>query len=246
MSQAIEQSSTPEIPTEEIRPAFSSNQRFEFEYKPVPMLAYISLVLGVLSAISLISILGVGISFWGLIFGAVALWRIRSSRGELGGKKIATIGLALAAIFFVSGGGYHSFLMATEVPDGFERINFTRDISKKGLVVEDGETKPAPDVLALDGKMIFIKGYMYQQRQLEDLESFVLVKDNGVCCFGAQPALTDMIEVEMKDGLTVDDCRMLVSVGGIFRIDENFGTSDLDAIYRLEAVHIDAPAKTSF
>ena len=51
---------------------------------------------------------------------------------------------------------------------------------------------------ALDGQRIFIKGYMYPTKELEGLNSFLLVKDTGQCCFGGNPAITDMIMVTME------------------------------------------------
>ena len=51
----------------------------------------------------------------------------------------------------------------------------------------------------LDGKKVFIKGYMYPSSQMTGIREFVLCRDNGTCCFGGQPRLTDMIRVKLKD-----------------------------------------------
>ncbi len=68
----------------------------------------------------------------------------------------------------------------------------------------------------LDGKKIYIKGYMYPVRQTHSLTRFVICRDNGTCCFGGQPKLNDMVEVKVKSGLSVDHTSSIRGIGGTF------------------------------
>jgi hypothetical protein len=217
----------------------------EFQYKPVPMLAPVSMFLGMASAVALLGLLGIWFAFLGVILGFLALRQIRRSEGELGGKWLAATGSVLSLTFFLSGTTLHAYTYATEVPDGYRRISFADDIAKKPFVVEDGQMQIHPDVRSLAGQQVFFKGYMYPTRETENLTSFILVKDNGQCCFGGQPQLTDMVLVNMRDGLSGDYHTGLVSVAGVLRLRDMSEGGDLSPVYELEGTHFTV-ARTSF
>ncbi|GIX03678.1 MAG: hypothetical protein KatS3mg113_0684 [Planctomycetaceae bacterium] len=62
-----------------------------------------------------------------------------------------------------------------------------------------------PDWLReLHGKRIRIRGFMYPQFESTGIERFVLARDNQICCFGRDPKVYDLIEVEMARGKTTD------------------------------------------
>ncbi|MCC7420024.1 MAG: DUF4190 domain-containing protein [Planctomycetaceae bacterium] len=217
----------------------------EFSYRPVPVIAPVSVFLGLCGIIGLFNMVGLGIGLAGLVLGTMATLRIRGSNGEYSGQWLAMTGAVVSLVFLASGSALHAYTIATEVPDGFQRINFTRDISKKGFVDEDGETTIHPDVRVLDGQPIFLKGYMYPERQTNGLTEFVLVKDNLQCCFGGQPQLTDMMTVTMDKGMTVDFTTEQVSVAGIFRARAPQQSGALQTVYKIEASYF-TPSKTSF
>lgn len=217
----------------------------EFSYRPVPVIAPVAFFLGLCSAIGMFSLVGLVVGVAGVVLGLMGSLKIRGSNGEYSGLWLAATGAVLSLAFLASGGTLHAYTIATEVPDGFERINFTRDISKKGFVVEDGETTIDPDVRKLDEKPIFLKGYMYPEQQTKGITSFVLVKDNQQCCFGGQPQLTDMITVQMEKGKTIEFTPNLVSVAGIFRARSPQQTGPLSTVYKIEASYF-TPSKTSF
>ena len=217
----------------------------EFAYKPVPAIAAVTVASGVLSAISLLTVLGLGVGLFGLILGIVCLRKIGKSQGELGGRGLTRFGVALSLSFLIGGSAYHSYAYATEVPDGFRRISFYSDISQKGFPTENGVPSIHPQVKKLDGKKVFLKGYMYPTKQLTGIAGFVLVKDNQQCCFGGQPDVKDMIEVVMQDDKTVKDYRGLMSVAGVFRLSNADSQSPLAPVYRMDASYA-APATTSF
>jgi hypothetical protein len=230
-----------QIITEPAEPAESRAAQFdpgeEFAYRPVPPLAPISLFLGLCGLSGFVGVPCLAVGFVGVLVGMVALWQIRRSAGTLGGKGIARLGIGLSALMFVAGSGYHAYGYATEVPEGYQRISFV-ELSKHEPKLAEGRIEVAPEVASLDGKPIFIKGYMYPSRQRSEISEFVLVKDTGQCCFGGQPKLTDMIIVKFDEGLTVNYReQQLVGVAGVFRANSVAQAEGLTSIYVLEGTH---------
>jgi hypothetical protein len=213
----------------------SDIEQNQFEYRPVPVHAVVAVTLGVLGASSLLSLTGVGVAFLGLLVSGFSLWRIRGADGVLGGMVPATCGLALSVLFFSGGIAYQTYLYQTEVPEGFERVSFANDISKKGFVTANGVVDLHEDVKALVGRELFLKGFMYPTSDQYGLGSFLLVKDSGVCCFGGQPELQDMIGVVMEGDQTVDYSSGLVAVAGTLSLNPNPSRSTTEPIYMMNA-----------
>ncbi len=228
--------------TEPAEPAASREDQFDsaddFAYRPVPPLAPISLFLGFCALSGFVGIPCLAVGGVGMLLGAVALWQIRRAEGALGGKGIARLGVGLSAVMLVAGSGYHAYAYVTELPEGYQRVSFVELAKYPPASVEGGHIQIAPEVAELDGKPIFIKGYMYPTRQRTDISEFVLVKDTGQCCFGGQPKLSDMIIVQLGDGMTVNYReQQLVGVGGIFRPNTLAHAEGLTAVYVLEGTH---------
>ncbi|MGQ0633834.1 MAG: DUF3299 domain-containing protein [Planctomycetaceae bacterium] len=210
----------------------------EFDYHPIPPLAPIALFLGVCASAGLLVIPGLAIGVVGFAAGAICAWQIRRSDGELGGRWLARLGCALSAVFLVSGIVWHSYVYATEVPEGYERVSFPALSKQMPEIKDDGSIDVPAEVAALDGKPIFIKGYMYPTRQKTGIQEFVLVKDTGQCCFGGNPKLTDMIVVQFQDGMTVDHREQtLVAVAGTFHAKSIRQSGELTAIYSIDGTH---------
>jgi hypothetical protein len=209
----------------------------EFAYRPVPPLAPISLFLGICAVSGFLGIPCLAIGGVGILMGAIALWQIRRSSGEMGGKVVARLGAGLSAVLLLAASGYHAYAYVTELPEGYLRVNFS-ELAKFQPRFADGHVQFAPEVEALNGKPIYIKGYMYPTRQQIGLTEFVLVKDNAQCCFGGQPQPTDMIVVRFEDGMTVNHReQQLVGVGGVFRANLPVRSGELTAIYTIEGTH---------
>lgn len=237
MSQAIESTDT--------RAEQGSARPREFSYRPICPSAVISMVLAVLGLVAFLTILGLVLPFLGLILGVVALLQVRGAKGEMGGRFLATSGLVLSCLVLTGGTAYHSYVFATEVPEGYERKSFNRDISKKGFVQRNGVTEISPAVKQLDGQKIFVKGYMYPLAQTEGLPAFILVKDSEKCCFGGNPDQTDMIVIYMQEGLVVDYVPGLVAVAGVFKSGAPQVLGELQPVYEMKCKHFDR-AKTSY
>lgn len=209
----------------------------EFDYHPVPPLAPIALFLGLCSVVGLMGLPGLAVGFIGACVGLIALWQIGRSAGELGGRNLARLGFALSSVMFVAGAGYHTYDYITELPEGHERVSFSW-LSKFQPVFADGKVGVPAEVENLEGKQIFIKGYMYPTRQRTGITEFVLVKDTGQCCFGGQPKVTDMIIVKFKNGVTAEHRELQqVGVAGTFHAKQVMQAGELTAIYSLEGTH---------
>ncbi len=216
----------------------------EFQYRPMPPLVPVSLAFVVLSMLAGLSDLLLVVPLLGTVISFIAYYQISRSRGELSGSGLSLASLVLSLVMFVAFGALHLHSYATEVPPGFSRINFTNDISKKGLETSGGQIGVHPDVVKLADQPIYLKGYMYPFRETHGLKSFVLCKDSGECCFGGQPKPTDMILINMTGGVTVDyHDKQLVGVAGTLRIQPTHDASGLVPVYQLDCSFF-APAKT--
>ncbi len=217
----------------------------EFDYRPMPVLAPIAAVLGVLSLSSFLGLFGIALAMLGTLIGLIAFWQIRRSMGAYGGQRVALAGLFSSLVLGICGAALQFYKYKHEVPPGYQRVSFTQDISARKFIEEDGLQRVPPDVTALTGKPIFLKGFMYPTNQEHGLSSFLLLKDSGQCCFGGQPALQDMIGVEVKPGLDVDYYNGRVAVAGTLKLNANYQGGSLEPIYLFEADQF-SKARTSF
>ena len=209
----------------------------EFGYKPVPPLAPLSVFLGICSVAGLFGLIGLAICAVGVLVGGVCLWQIRRAEGELGGRWLARAGFCMSLASLLGGSAWQGYVYATEVPEGYERVSFNW-MAKEPLKIADGEISFSPAVKALDGRHVYLKGYMYLTRQDKGLRNFILCKDSGDCCFGGQTKPTDMIIVEMQDGQTVDGRQALpVGVGGVLRLKPIVQGGQVSALFTLEGTH---------
>lgn len=149
-----------------------------------------------------------------LLFGFIGLSSIRRYPQELTGRIPAKIGLVLGAILLFGGGAHHVYVYANEVPDGYTRISFG-DLQP---TAEAPHLPISPRALELNGKKVFVKGYVYPDGQQYNITHFVMVRDLGTCCFGGQPKLTHMIEVRLQDPLSVNYALRKRKLGGTLRV----------------------------
>lgn len=226
--------------------ALPTAQEYEqFDYRPMPVLAPVAGVLGVCSLIAYLGLFGIGLAIVGVFVGLLAMLLIKRSAGGLSGLWLAATGFLLCVTNAAAGIGLQVYHYQHEVPEGFERVNFTQQISKQGFVTENGVQRIPPDVEALFGKPIFLKGFMYPQNETEGLGVFLLLKDSGQCCFGGQPALQDMMGVVMPPEKPVDYYQGRVAVAGTLRLNDKYQGGSLEPIYIFEASYF-SKAKSAF
>lgn len=221
----------------------SSSNGAEFDYQPVPTSAPIAFGISLLGLVTFIAPLGATFGIVAIGLGLLSMRKIAQSDGAYSGYWVAVGSVVLAIVCSGSGLAYQAYEYAHELPEGYQRVNFVRDVSDKEFVIRDGLRELHPDVAVLKEKKIFIKGYMYQTQRMTGLRSFVLLKDNGECCFGGDPKPFDMMRVELVGGETVDSIDGIVSVGGLLQAKPEARPGD--PVYILKADFVEK-ARTSF
>jgi hypothetical protein len=233
---SVETLSEPEM---EMEPNDAPETRYqgesnEFQYRPLSSLAVSSLVLGILSLIGIFLWIVLPVSVLALALGVLALVSIRKWQGEYTGSGVAFAGILFSLVSMSAGAYVQVNAYRHEVPSGFDRISFIRDISEKQFVTGRKGTQVNPEVEALVGKKIFFKGFVYPTDQQTELTSFLILKDSDQCCFGGKPKLTDMVGCVMADGKTCNYLAGRVSVAGTFKLNPKYTGQELDPIYMLD------------
>lgn len=203
------------------------------EYRALSALAVTSLVLGVCSLAAFLDWTMALFPLAGIVFGIGALVRIRRNPEMLTGTAFARAGLALSILSWAGGWSWLTYDYLTEVPPGYERISYAN------LQADETGTPVPASAQALDGKRVFIKGYVYPGAQTQNIRRFVLVRDNGTCCFGGSlPKLNDMIDVTLADPLRVNYSTGVFRVAGTFRVQAADTPGLGQVLYQLEADYV--------
>jgi len=216
------------------------------QYRAIHVGAIIGLVLGVLSVFTLVSatttleacLLVTPLPAAGM---CVSLWswsKIRREREEYTGATLAAVGFALSLVFLVTGVGYGAYVYFTEVPDGYQRISF--ETLRPTELQERGGVLIPPEVLALDGKRVFIKGYIRPGSSpvRTGIDRFLLVRDNNQCCFGdlSKVKYYDQMAVHITSRDRVEDTLSILRMGGILRVQpENLARGIGYPVFTLQA-----------
>jgi hypothetical protein len=206
-------------PYEPIDNDFAADQ--PVRYRSVSAWAVGSLVFGLLSALTAFDwIMGL-IPVVGIILGLGALQRIDRAPDELTGVAVAKIGMYLAGGFWFLGYGWQTYLYFADTPPGYHRITYE-------MLQPDKNDKlglPPPAARELEGKMVFVKGYMYPGRQNSGITRFTLNPTDNSCTYCVpNPLPTEMIQVDLIHGIEATYSAKIRGVGGEFHI-----RSDKDA-----------------
>ena len=238
-----------------MKPELTSPDIRSFDYVPVPVSAIVGLVLSVVGLFGIFALLAVPLAVFGVLVSLAAWWTIRRSDGAFGGKGVAIAGIVVGLVGSIGGVTRESIAYRNEVPENYERVSFKYDISDPGVergLAPNGQPGIAvpDDVMELVGKNVFVKGYMYPDpdNRTKNIESFLLVKDLGDCCFGGEPAITDMIGIEFPEDEALRATfyeQTKVGVGGKFKVREDYAFGANEPVYAIEATHFDL-SKSSF
>ncbi|MBN1588110.1 MAG: DUF4190 domain-containing protein [Pirellulales bacterium] len=223
-------------PQPRYRPRTWSSREMQDErvatFRRVEPLAVASLILGTLSFLPMFGWPMLPIPIAGAIVGAMGLRQIANFPGQSTGRGIAIAGLTLSVVLGLLGVGFYAFFVVYDCPIGYSRVNFAELQPDK----ETGEVIPQK-IIDLDGKFIYIKGYMYPGRRSMGIQEFVLVPTRAHCKF-CQRALasTEMIKVTMVSGQLADFDVHMVGVGGKLKIDHQEALRPLGGMpYQIEA-----------
>lgn len=212
----------------------------EAAYQAVCKSAVAAIIFGVLGLSAFLAQMFMLLPILGIIFGLLALKAIYAYPDELVGKGAAKVGLILSIVCLVASGAMHSFIYATEVPEGYRRISFAE--LKPSSRAADPNRYPdrAED---FDGAKVFLKGYVRPPSGKQyGLKNFIMVGDFGDCCFGGDPAITDVVAVKIKCDDTVNYGYGLRRIGGTFKLNPGKAISHEDEIpqvyYEIEADYV--------
>ena len=162
---------------------------------------------------------------------------IRKYPDELVGKLAARIGSLICAVCFIGAVSWHAYVWFTEVPEGYQRISFSLLNADPKSGIDFSE-----DAVELDGKKVFVRGYVRPGKKRNKLKKFILVGDFGSCCYGGSPDIWDIVAVNIKTDKTVDYGYGRRKIGGKFKLNKRpLGHKDKEIpgiIYEIEADHI--------
>ena len=97
-----------------------------------------------------------------------------------------------------------------------------------------GELVPK-SALDLEGKKVYIKGFVLAGSKLDGISEFMLVRDAGTCCFGGNPKTTDKIAVSVATPGGMVYMKQMARVSGVFRVAPVKGPSgEILAFYHLD------------
>jgi hypothetical protein len=197
------------------------------DYRALSAAAVSTFALGLLSPLAFLDMwLGL-VPIAALMLGFVALRQIGKRPEEFTGKKLAIAGIALALVFLIGGGTYQGFVYSNELPGpDFVRASYAELQPYEG----DPWTKLSPETVALDGKKILIKGYVFPGQRQSGITQFLLVRDQGDCCFGGNPKVTDRILVSLKDTKGFDFSGKSFKVAGEFHIAPPMQAADAQGV----------------
>jgi hypothetical protein len=215
-------------------------------YRAIHTGAIVGFVLGVLSVAVIFaamssfeaSLIVAPIPILGMFFSLRSWARIKREPEQFTGTLPALGGFLLSLAFLVVGVGYGGYVYATEVPDGYKRVAF-EDFRPTELQERGGVLIP-PEVKALDGKRVFIKGYIRPGSApvRTGIDRFLLVRDNNQCCFGdlSKVKYYDQVAVKITSSHRVNDTLQLLRMGGILELHpENFNLGQGYPIFTLRA-----------
>jgi len=184
------------------------------EYRSPSQYAIAAAILAVLSPIAFFDWWLAAVPALAIVLGLIG-WRQVASRPEvLTGLPLAIGGAAFASCTLAGSLTWLSIQYAAELPEGYSRIDYSL------LQPAEGEPPTAVPESAtdLDGRLVLLKGYMYPGKEQRGIAEFLLVRDQGDCCFGGNPKITDRVLVRLADRQGIDFTPRLVKIAGRFTV----------------------------
>lgn len=127
----------------------------------------------------------------------------------------------------------------TEGPEGACRVSYDDIDLLKVLnmdpVPADAATKMPSWLKGLEGKRIRIRGFMYPTFSQTGIHAFGLARDNQICCFGRNPKIYDVFDVQLRKGVTTDYLpNRPFDVVGVFHIRPEADEGKLFRLYEMD------------
>jgi hypothetical protein len=200
-------------------------------YRALSGTAIAAAAVAVLSPLVLLGWSFAAVPVVGLVLAAAALGDIARRPGAVTGRGLALAALAGSAVSLVGGLTYLAAVYTAELPEGFARLNYAMLQPLPG----DPPTAVPDSAREMNGRDVLLKGYIYPGSRQRGITEFLLCRDQGDCCFGGTPKITDRVLVRLSDPKGIDFTQRLVKIAGRFRI-EPAGTADLGGgvLYHLD------------
>lgn len=196
------------------------------QYRALSSAAVVALVFGAMSLLAFFDYWLVVVPIVGLVWAFIALRQVKSRAGELTGKSLALVGLALSAVSLLVGPGWVYWSDMSQVPPGYAWISYEQLQPNPKTI---GEVVPK-SAIDLNGKNVYIKGFVYAGSETSGIKNFVLVRDAGTCCFGGNPKVTDRIVVSLNSASLIYT-KNIARVSGKFRVDTAQAPGGIGVVY---------------
>ncbi len=193
----------------------TTDDAVDFPYRAVSRPAIASLFFAVLALPGMLQTFApmLLLTLVGILTAILGLAATTRYANEFSGKSIAIAGLAINSLLLVGGMASHIYIYMTEVPEGYQRVQFYE--LQQDAALPDMPTQKSIDI---DGQSVFLKGYIHPSSGSGLLRQFILVPDLGTCCFGGQPRSSDMIEVTLTNGETIKAGMTKIKLAGTFTV----------------------------
>ena len=204
-------------------------------YRAVGGATIASLVLAVLSPLAFLDWWLSVVPVLAMVLGVVAYRDIARRPEVLTGRPLAVAAMAVGLASLLGGLSYLSMVYTSELPEGFERLDYATLQPMEG---DPPGTVPEA-ALAMDGRNVLLKGYMYPGKQQLGIVQFLLVRDQGDCCFGGNPRITDRVLVQLSDPRGMPFSPRLTKIAGRFAVRPTANAAiDGGVLYHLEAAGV--------
>ncbi|MDO4587819.1 MAG: DUF4190 domain-containing protein [Planctomycetia bacterium] len=199
------------------------------DYKQIGPLAVGSVVAGLIAILGFFWLPFIIVAIVGTVFGILAFKKILNAPEEVGGFTLSSIGLALSVLVGISASIWQTWSFYHNAPPGYLVVNFD------DMAIDSKTGKVSDTIAALNGKKVYIKGFMYPTNRQSGIENFTMVRTLAHCKFcspGTNPA--DMIAVVMEKGMSVNfRANKPIYVGGIIEVNTEFQPGEIP--YRIQA-----------
>ena len=184
------------------------------DYRSLSGAAIAGGVLAVLSPLAFVDWWLLALPVVGMALAGIALRDIARRPDVLAGRRLAMVSVAAAAAMFIGGLTWQVRTYAAELPPGFTRISYALLQPEPG-----GPMDMIPEsAVALDGRDVLLKGYIYPTQRPDGISEFILCRDKGDCCFGGKPKISDRVRVQLADGDAISFSQRLTKVAGRFAV----------------------------
>ena len=184
-------------------------------YRTVSGTAIAAVSVAILSPLIFLGWSFVAVPIMGLVLAIIALKDVARRPEAVTGRGLAVCGLVVSVVTLVTGVGFLAVSYARELPPGFARINYSLLQPLPG----DPPTAVPESAVALHGRDVLLKGYIYPGSRQRGIAEFLLCRDQGDCCFGGDPKLTDRVLVRLSDPDGIAFTQQLVKIAGRFRVE---------------------------